>query len=144
MACASMKGHEVQRIIHAKYDDYGDQIVKMVQGLPEDCRQSGDDSVLEDVWEEFKYQVQQDESAMFGAYEDTITALCQKLVENVPNHELELLWLASDGYFNQDEEGVQLEKVEDVVNELYRRICNRAFDEDLKNDPDEEGGSDGD
>jgi len=52
-----MKGHEVRRIIHAKYDDYCDHIVKMVQALPGDCRQSGDDSVLTDVREEFKYQV---------------------------------------------------------------------------------------
>ena len=139
-----MKGHEVQRIIHAKYDDYCDQIAKMVHALPEDCRQSGGDSVLEDVWEEFKYQVQQQESALFGAYEGTITALCQELVENLPKHELELLWLASDGYFNRDEEGVQLDKVDDVVNELYCRVCSRASDEDLKNDPDEEKGSDGD
>jgi len=133
-----MKHDEVWRIIEAKYEDYCDQIVQMVQELPDDCRQSGDDSVLEDAWEEFKYQVQRDESAMFGAYESTITAICLKVVEKLPQHEQDLLWLVSDGYFNWDEQGESPDKDEDVVNELYRRVCARASDEDLKRDPDAE------
>ncbi len=80
----SMDIDEVRRIIEEKYDYYGDHIVQMVQRLPADCRQSGDGSVLEDVWEEFKYQVQRDESAVFGAYEVTIMAMCQKFVEKLP------------------------------------------------------------
>ncbi len=134
-----MKRDVIWRIIQAKYEDYCDRIVQMVQELPDDCRQSGDDSVLDDVWEEFKYQVQQDESAMFGAYEDTITVICQKVVEELPQHEQDLLWQVSDGYFKWDDKGESPDKAEDVVNELYSRVCARAFDEDLKRDPDAEG-----
>lgn len=139
-----MKRDEVWRIIEAKYEDYCDRIVRMVQGLPSDYRQSGDDSVLEDVWEEFKCQVQRDESAMFGAYEGTITAMCQKLVKQLPQHEQDLLWLVSDGYFKWDEQSGPPEKANDVVDELYSRVCNRASDEDLRRDPDVEEDEEGD
>jgi|SRR5215831_339358 len=131
----------VPRIIEAKYEDYCDRVVQMIQGLPADCRQSGDDSVLEDVWEEFKYQVQRQESVVFEVYEDTITALCQKVVEGLPQHERDLLWLASDGYFDWDEQDGSPDKTNDVVAELYRRVCTRASDEDLKIDPEEDADS---
>ncbi len=133
-----MKRDEVWDIVQAKYEDYCDRIVQMVQRLPADCRQSGDDSVFEDVWEEFKYQVQRDESAMFGAYEDTISAVCLKVVEKLPRHKQDMLWLLSDGYFNWEENNGAPDKANDVVNELYRRICDRASDEDLKRDPDDD------
>lgn len=132
------KADDVRRIIEAKYEEYCGRIVQMVQALPADCRQSGDDSVLADVWEEFKYQVQRDESAVFGAYEDTITALCQKLIEGLPQHEQDLLWLQSEGYFNWNEQDELPVKADDVATELYRRVCTRASDEDLKIDPDDE------
>ena len=133
-----MKRDEVYRIIEAKYEYYCDSIVQIVQELPEDCRQSGEDSALADVWEEFKYQVQREESVMFAAYEDTITAICQNLIEKLPKHELDLLWLVTDGYFDWDEQAGPPDKVEYVVNELYSRVSTLASDEDLKYDPDEE------
>lgn len=137
-----MKRDEIWRIMEAKYEDYCDQVVQIIQELPDDCRQSGDDSVLEDVWEEFKYQVQRDESVMFGAYESTITAICQGVVQKLPQHEQNLLWLVSDGYFKWDEPDEPFDKTEDVVSELYRRVCTRAADEDLKRDPDAEAEED--
>ncbi|MDO9119809.1 MAG: hypothetical protein Q7U39_17765 [Nitrospira sp.] len=137
-----MKRDEILRIIEEKYKDYCDRIVQMVRDLPDDCRQSGDDSVLEDVWEEFKCQVQRDESAVFGAYEGTISAICQKLVDTLPQHEQDLLWQVSDGYFNWDEHSGPPSKTADVVNELYSRVCTRASDEDLKRDPDAEAEDD--
>ncbi|HNP84036.1 MAG TPA: hypothetical protein PKN47_21425 [Nitrospira sp.] len=75
----------------------------MVQDLPADCGLSGNDPVLGDVWEEFKCQVQREESVMFGAYADTITAICQNLVGKFPQHEQDLLWLVSEGYFDWNE-----------------------------------------
>ena len=132
-----MKGHEVQQIIHAKYDDYCDQIVKVVQALPEDCRHRGDDSVLADVWEEFKYQIQQQESVFSDAYEDTIVAVCRDLVKGLSQHERDLLWLVSEGYFEWDKRSGPPAKADDVTDALYRRVWARAADEDLKVDPDE-------
>ncbi len=133
-----MKRDEVWRIVQAKYEDYSERVVHMVQDLPADCRQSGNDSVLGDVWEEFKYQVQREESVMFGAYADTITAICQNLVEKLPQHEQDLLWLVSEGYFDWHEKDGPPDKAADVVNELYCRVCSRASDEDLATTPDDE------
>ena len=133
-----MKRDEVWRIVQAKYEDYSDRVVHMVQELPTECRQSGNDSGLGDVWEEFKYQVQREESVMFGAYADPITAMCQNLVEKLPQHEQDLLWLVSQGYFDWNEEDASPDKTADVVNELYCHICSRASDEDLATTPDDE------
>ncbi len=80
-----------------------------------------------EIWEEFKYQVQREESVMFGAYADTITAICQNLVGKFPQHEQDLLWLVSESYFDWNEKDEPADKAADVVNELYCRVCRRAF-----------------
>ncbi len=134
-----MKRRDVLRILTAKYDDYARQVIERIKKLPPECRQSGDDSLLEDVWEEWKYQVQRRESVLFNLYEETFRDICTGVVESLPPHERELLWLCSDGSFNHDQEtgppaGNQV--VEDVADELYQRVCNIAADEELKVDPD--------
>ena len=51
-------------------------------------------------------------------------------MDELPKHELELLWLASDGYFNRDEESAYRDKVDEVVDELY---IGCAFSLQMKN-----------
>ena len=92
--------------------------------------------MLADVWEEFKYQIQREESCLMEAYEKTISTLCQQLVKELPQHELDLLWLWSEGYYNWHEDEEPPAKEEDVVTEFYGRVCSRAGDEELIQDPD--------
>jgi len=56
-------------------------------------------------WEEFKFQVQNEESFFFEAYEDTIRAICRNLIRSFPESELKLLWLHSNAYFNCEKKG---------------------------------------
>jgi hypothetical protein len=57
---------------------------------------SGEDSGFENIWEEICVQVQHDESVMWAAYVETMEGMLLGLVEEMPNHEQEALWLVTD------------------------------------------------
>ena len=48
----------LERIVEDLYKRLVGQVIADIKALPENCRQSGDDSGLNDVWEEFKNQLQ--------------------------------------------------------------------------------------
>ena len=58
--------------------------------------QSGDDSGLENIWEEICVQVQGEESAMFSSYEDTIETCIAEEVSALEAFEQIALWLCTD------------------------------------------------
>jgi len=133
-----------RRAIESKYTDYTDAIVRRLsnpkrgvtalRALDENSRTSGDDSGMEDVWEEYKAQVQQGESAFFGAYKDTILSFCEELAASLAHAERLLLWLHSEGYYrwereNEDPDDTTLRG--DISEELYSRVWKRAADEEL-------------
>jgi hypothetical protein len=89
----------VRRIVEAMYLGLVQQVIAQIKALPDSCRQSGDDSRLKDVWEEFKDQVQGQESIFFRAYEDTIQRLCAKLVAAFDRERQGLLWLWSNAWY---------------------------------------------
>jgi hypothetical protein len=62
-----MRKQEVRAVLKQKYEFYRDQVIAKIRELGPECRQSSDDSLFEDVWEEFKYQVQREESGVFEA-----------------------------------------------------------------------------
>ena len=43
-------------------------VIADIKALPDNCRQSGDDSNLKDVWEEFKDHLQNEQSNFFCQY----------------------------------------------------------------------------
>lgn len=137
-----MKRHNLVRIIDAKYKRYAQQVIFEIKALPAECRQSGDDSPLKDVWEEFKDQLQNERYVMFGAYEDTISRICDRIVNELPVEERQLLWLVSDAYFNTSNDDdilpVNGQLLADVVEELYRRVCEIAGNEPLESERDED------
>lgn len=57
---------------------------------------SGDDSGMENIWEEICVQVQYDEFPFWDAYVQTAKVLILGTVEDLPAHEREALWLKSD------------------------------------------------
>ena len=130
------------RIIKNKYKRYAEQVIDKIKNLPPECRQSGDDSPLKDVWEEFKDQIQNEPYVMFDAYKDTISRICEQLVTDLLAEEQQLLWLVSDGYYNasDDDDGLPPEGqlLTDVAEELYRYVCEIAGDEPLESELDEE------
>jgi hypothetical protein len=99
-------------------------------------------SPLKDVWDEFKYQIQEEQSPFFDFYEDTIRRLCAEAVTRQGREWEQLLWLWTEGYLDwwadQDEVSIDDFQTDDVVEEVYTRVCDTAANEPFATDPDEE------
>lgn len=110
-----------------------DRAVEQIKGLPEDCRQSGD-SDLETVWDEFKFQLQHEQSVYFWAYEDTIRRICAKLVQGLDRVDQARLWLMTEASEDPDR-GAEIPYgdplIEDVGEMLYQRVVSRAQSEEV-------------
>jgi hypothetical protein len=134
---------EMVDLVRDKLDRYAREVVNDIKSFPREARLSGDDSGLESFWEEFKYQVQREESHCFEVYVETFERQCQFVVEELPRDEQGLLWLRSDGYWDCDFQADYEGKIpygdtitEAVARELYRRVVEIAENEELKFDPD--------
>lgn len=119
--------------------ELADQVVRAVQAMPQDSRQSGDDSRLDDVWEEYKDQVQHEQYVMFDLYEYEIRRLCIVVLDGISEIERRFLWLWGEGYDRQDDErhdGITLEdwRPESVVDELFSEVNAVAVNEPLSCD----------
>jgi len=130
----------VQQIAQRLYGELVVAVIADTKALPPDCRQSGDDSRLANVWEEFKYQLQREESVLFEAYEETIRQLCARQVDTLKPDQQGLLWVWSDAYldWSEDDNSIPYGQVVDeaIVNTVYERICKVASNESLEIDPD--------
>jgi len=104
------------------------------------CR-SGDDSVLESFWEEYKFQVQREQSYAFEVYETCIRDVCRTVAEEMPEEEKSLIWLFTDEWFDWDEEEVIAPASvinAALENSFYSQVFDTACDEELVRDPEDE------
>jgi hypothetical protein len=134
----------VGRIVADIYSSLVNEVIAVIKALPDNCRQSGENSKLKDVWEEFKYEFQGEQSILFGAYEHTIGGICASHVTNVDSDLKQLLWFWSKGYdewdgdHDEDDKDLSDAFVDDnVAQELYDRVCQVANNEPLEVDPNE-------
>lgn len=72
---------------------------KMTDGM-----QSGEDSPLQNIWEEICVQVQSEESVMWWAYKDVVEGIIQCEVDLLDTPTKKAIWLQTEGYENWDEE----------------------------------------
>jgi hypothetical protein len=132
------KATSVWQIVDMKYERYVAEVVTAIKGLSDDARQSGDDG-LDNVWEEWKLQVQRGEAVDYDAYERTIRDLCERLVEELPRDEQALLWFGSNRFWTTTAD--RLPPGEDLVSavadEVFQRVSDFAADDPLLEDPDE-------
>src|SRR5438045_701863 len=95
---------------------------------------SGGDSVLANVWDEICVQVQDEESALWEAYLETIGQIVARDIERLPPLETEALWLCTERgsdwlYLRDEPEGPRDDPepapvdVQDVVELLVSAIC---------------------
>ena len=129
----------IATIIDRKYERYAQAVIEEIKSLGPNCMQSGPDSPWANVWEEWVVQIQGQESAVFSAYEETIRAMCRRLVGSLPEDEQLLLASAPTVSFDSDdvEEGLCEPLCDVLEDELYWRICNIAADEELGEEVDE-------
>jgi hypothetical protein len=57
---------------------------------------SGDDSGLENVWDEICVQIQGQESFFWSAYDETVRAVVVAMLDKVPITELQVVWFQTD------------------------------------------------
>ncbi|MBM7691640.1 hypothetical protein JOC77_001047 [Peribacillus deserti] len=120
-----MKREEVEHILREKYAEYTEKIIRNVKRLNYGTLLSGEESELENAWEEFVYQVQEEESIY---YEKTIRQFIFHLLQSLPRSELKLLWLTTENYYEYDDTGFPSadEVIEAVEDEMYSYIERKA------------------
>jgi len=128
-----MKRSEVQRLIDARYTSLVSEAIESIRALPAENRQSGDDSVLGDVWLEYASQIQGEHSWMWHAYVTTVEDICCGTVAHLTDFEVSVLWLASDGYWDWLEERAPSigQMRDDVTAELRQRVDSFAANLEL-------------
>ena len=108
--------------------------IRSLQALRETHLHSGDDSGLRDAWDEICVQVQDETSALWPAYLDTVRAFLTKHCERMPPRDLHSIWRGTDAGFDwlQDvEDGVedgeiQTYCIEDVVGKVLENVLSKA------------------
>jgi len=133
-------GSKFREFAELRYEALVNEAVSDFKKFPKECRLLNNG--LQDFWEEFKYQMQRDESVHFEVYEETIHTYCRSTVETLKDDDLSVLWTGTDEYFYKADEvppfPTGAETHDAIEEEFYTRICNRANDEPLLHDPDEE------
>lgn len=120
---------QLTAVLEAKFDRYVRRVIREIKQLPKECMQSGDDSDLRNVWEEWVVQVRGQHSVFYQAYVDTILDICREVAEKLPQEEQGLLWLWTDDYWNWDEEeyGTEIPYGDPVLDALEDEFFGRVF-----------------
>lgn len=110
---------ERRRAAELLHSQLVNEVIAEIEALPDDCRQSGDDSPLNTVWLEYSAQVQGPHSGIHWAYVSTIESICQAVAEELSDGEIRLLCALDD----EASEGGPLEQ---IVRGLKREVDERA------------------
>lgn len=128
-----LKKH-VNEIINEKYNFYLLDVRNLLCSLEGDNCLSGDESPLKNVWEEWKFQNQIEESNYYEIYEETIRGVIFERLEKLLYTELKLLWLLTEAYFEfEEEEGYpnKTRLINDIVDELLPKLNDIASTEEI-------------
>jgi len=137
----------IEKLVAQSYRERVDAVITGLKGLGREHMQSGDDSPHQNVWEEFAAQLQEGERSYFDAYESTVRQFCHHEVKKMSETERKLLWFftepGQDWTFDIDydkEHEIERDPTDDqpasfdeddVVDELYKRISQIAWDMEL-------------
>lgn len=129
-----------QAVANAWADRISQMIVQSVianfEELPKDCMQSGDDSCLQNVWEEFCVQAQLEESAFWDMYLDMANDFLEASVVELDQDEQLALWLRTepgwDWNFDHQEDknadAIAPIAVDEIVTHLSEQLLRAAAD----------------
>lgn len=128
------------KLVESIYKGLTQKAVAQVKALS-DLHRLGIHSKLTSFWEEFKFQMQREESVAFDLCERTVRGICRGLIEELDQAQQAILWEDSDERFNWPEEGevpFGYPVTSALENALYHRVCLAAEQEELEFDPSEE------
>jgi hypothetical protein len=100
---------------------------------------SGDDSELENAWDEICVQVQQEESFYWETYETMTLGFIESIVNDIPYHLQQAIWLQTEAGFDwmcdiddQDEDCAKDHdpwvNIDDITKYLLSEILSKAGD----------------
>jgi len=89
-----------QRVCH--------RVIRLLQGI--DGALSGDDSGLDNAWDEICVQVQDEQSFYWDTYLETIRDFVRRDVEALPPYELQAMWLQTEPGWNWSYDHTEDEK----------------------------------
>jgi hypothetical protein len=78
---------------------------------------SGDDSVLETVWDEICVQIQFEDSFAWDAYDQSVRALVGGIAADLSTHERAALWLQTDAGFDWNCEDAEYREPKPFIND---------------------------
>jgi hypothetical protein len=104
-----------------------DQVVAAIKNLGPECKLSGDDSDLSNVWEEYKFQVQHEKSFYWEAYVATTIQICAAVAASIPDLEILDIWLETANAKRKGAKPPDIGKMrEDIQVDLLKRLVAKA------------------
>lgn len=106
------------------------EIVEAIKALPSEAKQTGPDSDLKTVWDEYKEQIQYEEYDSFSLYEDMIETMVRDRVAEEDDLNIETLHY----FFNREryEKSTPDEKREYIVESVLYHIKDLAETEEIE------------
>jgi hypothetical protein len=101
-------------------EQFAYKVIEKIKALPPEAKQTGPDSHLKTVWDEFKEQMQYEEYDSFSLYEDMIEATVRDIVAEEDDYDVEILHY----FFNwkQYVKASTFEKREDIIASIIYQI----------------------
>ena len=118
MSCEERMCHCYENIIACQAQSIIDRLVRICVRELQKCKRdsgfmnSGDDSGLENLWDEICVQVQGERSVFWNAYEDYVIRLISKLLsDRCSENERKMLWLQTEEFQLWYDEEVEEERL---------------------------------
>lgn len=134
----------LQPIAQAKIEELVRGVIADLSAVPWEASYGVAESGLENVWEEYTYQVRNGESAAFGLYGQRIEELAAARLRETSRETRALLWVVGEPYFEQDFEydGMDMpsdgEVTDGLVEHIRQLVTARAADEGPAGEPEED------
>jgi len=120
----------IARVVEAREARHAEAIIERFKNVTEGIQMSGDDSPFPDAWEEYKDQVQGEQSIYFDLFELQIRELAHAYAEDLPPDELELLWMGTQAFQDAEPEEREAYFPDAIVEQLYAAVTRIAASEE--------------
>lgn len=115
-------------------EQFAYKVIEKIKALPPEVKQSGSESDLETVWDEYKEQIQYEEYESFNLFEEMIKAMVRDIIDLEDDYNVEILHY----FFNREryKEADASEKRNNIVESIFDQIREIAGSEEIeyKND----------
>lgn len=111
-------------------EQFAYKVIEKVKALPPEAKQTGHDSDLETVWDEYKEQVQYEEYESFDLFEEMIEAMIRDMIDLEDDFDVEILHY----FFNRErfEQTDPLEKRNYIIESVLEQIREIARSEEIE------------